>query len=273
MSDKQNNETAQLEIYQNNLLLQLILDEIKRALGPLSGHNCLHIGDVGGIFGAALRANGGSWSSMTVSDDECGVVADFIGEEVYPLTDNEIPYENKVFDLVVLIKTLEEVYDDSGLIAECHRVLKNDGHLIIVSSYKKKFTLMPVIRKITGATYEKCGMVRAGYTEKELFELLKDGFDMRNIKTFSKFFVNFVDCFVRGKVGRITDNESLNAAVTYNKKASFFYRLAYQLDFFQVFRGFNVICVSHRRSWIPRKKPILTYNRSLGESVISRLSD
>lgn len=116
------------------------------------------------------------------------------------------------------------------------------------------------------------GMVRGGYTEKDIFLLLKDGFDMNNLRTYSRFFVNIVDAFVRPSVGMINNEESLRNAVHYYEKASLLYRIAYQLDLLQfMFKGFSMICTAKKREWVPRNKPILTYNRSLGESVISRL--
>ncbi len=273
MTNNQVAEVAdQLKLYQNDLVLQVTLQEVKRALGPLIGHNCLNIGDVGGIYGAALRKHGGNWSSVVTSDQEAKLVSEFIDEDVSILEDNEIPFEDKVFDLVVLINSLEEVDADSDLIAECHRVLKHNGYLIVVTGYLKKYTIIYKLQQMLGSSYDKLGMVRAGYSEKEIFVLLKDGFDMSNLRTFLRFFVNIVDAFVRPSVGRINNTESMNNAVKCYKKASILYKIAYQLDLLQfVFKGFSMICTAKKREWVPRNKPILTYNRSLGESVISRL--
>ena len=273
MADKQVSETSdQVKIYQDNLVLQLSLQEVKRALGPLVGHNCLHIGDVAGIFGAALRKHGGNWSSVVASDQEAKLASEFIGEDVHVLDDNEIPYEDKVFDLVILINSLETVDADSDLIAECHRVLKHNGYLIVVTGHLKKHTIIYQLQRMLGSSYDKLGMVRGGYSEKEAFILLKDGFDMSNLRTFSRFFVNVVDAFVRPSVGRINDTDSMRNAIYCYEKASLLYRIAYQLDLLQfMFKGFSMICTAKKREWVPRNKPILTYNRSLGESVISRL--
>lgn len=262
----------QVKIYQDNLMIQVALQEIKRALGPLVGHNCLSIGDVGGIFGATLRKHGGNWSSVVVSDKEAQLASEFLGKEVYVLDENEIPFEPKSFDLVIVINTLEEVDADSDLIAECHRVLKNNGSLIVVTGHRKKYTLLYPLQRALGSSYDKLGFVRGGYSEKDIFVLLKDGFDMNNLRTYSRFFVNIVDAFVKPAVGRITDTSSMKNAVHKYQKASFCYRLAYQLDILQfMFKGFSMICTAKKREWVPRNKPILTYNRSLGESVISRL--
>ena len=78
MSDNQVTEVPdQLKFYQDNLLLQVALQEIKRALGPLVGHNCLNIGDIGGVFGSALRKHDGSWSSVVASEQEAKLASDF----------------------------------------------------------------------------------------------------------------------------------------------------------------------------------------------------
>lgn len=273
MTNNQVTEVAdQLKIYQNNLVIQVTLQEIKRALGPLVGHNCLNIGDVGGLYGAALRKHGGSWSSVVTSDQEAKLVSEFLDEEVSILDDNEIPFEDKVFDLVILINSLEEVDADGDLIAECHRVLKHNGYLIVVTGHLKKFTVIYQLQRVLGSSYDKLGMVRGGYSEKEIFVLLKDGFDMSNFKTFLRFFVSIVDAFVRPAVGRVNNDENMKNAVHYYQKASLWYKIAYQLDLLQfMFKGFSMICTAKKREWVPRNKPILTYNRSLGESVISRL--
>jgi 2-polyprenyl-3-methyl-5-hydroxy-6-metoxy-1,4-benzoquinol methylase len=273
MADNQVEEVQdQLKMYQNNLVLQVALQEIKRALGPLMGHNCLNIGDIGGVFGSALRKHGGTWSSIASNDKEAKLASDFIGEEVYVLDDNEIPFADKAFDLVILINSLEEVDADGDLIAECHRVLKSNGYLVVVTGHLKKYTVIYQLQRILGSSYENAGMVRGGYSEKDIFVLLKDGFDMSNFKTYSRFFVNIVDAFTRSSIGRIDDSYSLKNAVERYRKASLWYRIAYQLDLLQfMFKGFSMICTAKKREWVPRNKPILTYNRSLGESVISRL--
>lgn len=273
MIDSPDSEVSdQLEIFKDNLVLQLTLQELKTALGPLVGHNCLNVGDVAGVFGAALRSHGGNWSSIVASDPEAKLATEFIGEDVHVLDDNEIPFEDKAFDLVVLINSLEEIDADSDMVAECHRVLKNNGYLIVVTGRLKNNTVIYKLKRALGSSYDKLGLVRGGYSEQEIFTLLKDGFDISQIKTYSRFFVNVVDAFVKSSVGRIEDKVSLRNAAVHYKKNSVLYRIAYQLDLLQfMFKGFNMICTAKKREWVPRNKPILTYNRSLGDSVISRL--
>ena len=53
-----------------------------------------------------------------------------------------------------------------------------------------------------GLTFEKQGRVRPGYTESALFNILKDGFDVHHVRSYSRFFVEFVDAWVRYSMDR-----------------------------------------------------------------------
>lgn len=51
--------------------------------------------------------------------------------------EEKLPFPDSCFDAVLLLDTLEHLYDQEGIIREVHRVLKDDGKLII--SYPNHF--------------------------------------------------------------------------------------------------------------------------------------
>lgn len=53
---------------------------------------------------------------------------------------SSIPFENDTFDVVVSYETLEHLYEHEEMISECHRVLKNNGILIISTPEKKTYS-------------------------------------------------------------------------------------------------------------------------------------
>ena len=80
-------------------------------------------------------------------------------------------------DLIVIIDYLEHVHEDSDFVQDCQRVLKEDGIIVVNVPYKKGFSVIRGIRNILGLTDEMHGHVRPGYSEPELYNVLKDGFD------------------------------------------------------------------------------------------------
>jgi SAM-dependent methyltransferase len=53
-----------------------------------------------------------------------------MGKSVFPITDGRIPFPDQQFDLVVSNQVFEHVSDLNGAVAEIHRVLKSEGHML-----------------------------------------------------------------------------------------------------------------------------------------------
>ena len=169
---------------------------------------------------------------------------------------------------MTLVDALERVESDRDFIQECHRILKADGRIIIICQRPKPFSLTTVVRRLFRATWEALGRYHVGYTEKQLFSLMKAGFNVTGLRTHTRFFMELVDIIVQARLAR-------NGTPAHVKRvriaAAPFYRLAYQLDTLLLLtRGYGWIAIGHRRAWRSRQAPVLSDTRTITEAVLSR---
>jgi len=263
---------AQLHIFRKRLPLQVCLQETLRSLGSTDGQNCLDIGDDNGMIGYHLRKHGGKWSSVVTSPEALATVKQVLPENAFLMEKNTLPFKKKTFDCVVVVCALERFQNDSAFIEECHRVLKPDGRLVVNVARTKSVSLVNLVRRALGVTLQKKGWIRGGYTESELFTILKDGFDVHNMRSYSRLFIELVDAVVaRLSLGRAVEDGGDPRLKRMFSIAGPFYRLAFQLDMLLFFsRGHHLIATAKRRAWSPRKAPILVDGRSITEAVLSR---
>jgi hypothetical protein len=118
--------------------------------------------------------------------------------------------------------------------------------------------------------------VRPGYSESDLFRILKNGFDVHHMRSYSRFFLEFTDTIAQFLVRRArqsaegTEKERLATYSTFHV----LYGLAFQLDMLLFFtRGHHLIALAKRRAWRPRNAPVLVDGRSISEAVLSKPRD
>ena len=262
-----------LYVFRKSLPMRMRLQEIVRALGNTEGLTCLDVGTDNGVISHHLRRHGGKWDTVVQDEATAAVVREVVPEDVYVFEGRTLPFKKKSYDAVVIVDSLERIPEDAPFIEECHKILKPDGRLIVNVQRIRTWTPIRLLRNMLGLAYDRKGMVREGYTETELFNVLKDGFDVLNVHPYSRFFVELTDMAVEAMKRRLTWREGGN-----EKKlrmlcslAGVFYWLAFQLDMLLFFsRGYRLIAVGKRRAWRPRKAPILVDGRSITEAVLSR---
>jgi len=263
-------------IFKKSQPLRIKTHETLRSLGSTEGEVCLDIGADNGMMSYHLRKRGGAWDTVVTSESAGAAVRGVVKDNVHVLERMELPFKEKTFDAVVILGHLEDIPADDAFIEECHRVLKTDGRLVLNVSRAKDFSLINVLRTVLGLTPEKRGRVRPGYSESDLFRILKNGFDVHNMRSYSRFFLEFTDTIAQFLVRRArpsaegTEKERLAAYSTF----SVLYGLAFQLDMLLFFtRGHHLIALAKRRAWRPRNAPVLVDGRSIGEAVLSKPAD
>jgi len=261
------------EVFQNTLPLQMCLEEVGRMIGSTDGLACLEIGTENGIFSRQLRRLGGTWQSVAANASLATSIATVLEDDVHVIDGNRLPFKRKLFDLVVVINFLERFEDDIAFIEECHKVLKPEGRLVVTTVRLGHWAPARGIRRVLGLTHENRGLARSGYTEPELFRVLKSGFDVHAVRPYSRFFVEATEAVLQ----RLTEsNDPESAAADKGRRrryrvAGFCYSIASQLDFLLLFsKGYRQIAIAKRRGWRPRKAPILVDGRSITEAVLSR---
>ncbi len=252
-------------IFLKSVPLQVTLQEILKAVGDLQGRSCLAIGSENAMMSYQLRRGGGNWQELVFDDAMAEVIHELVGEEIRVFGGTSLPFGDKSFDVVVILDGLSSQTSDAEFIEMCHKVLKPDGRLIVCVPRQKKMTFIGPLRTLLGLT-------PGGYSESHLFGILKSGFDVMSMRSYSRFFVEFVDAWVRGLALRRRDRAPVGQRRVYSV-AYAFYWLAYQLDLLIFMsRGHRLIACAKRRAWRSRDAPILVDGRSISEAVLSPLA-
>lgn len=262
--------------FRHSVTLRVRLHETMRILGSSTTQTCLDIGSPNGALSGLLRKQGGKWHSAVLSDEAEASVRAAVEENVHRLADRKMPFKRKSFDVVVIFDGLEGFHADDAFIEECHRILKPDGRLIVNVHHEKPFSLVRSLRSMLTAIRESPGITYTGYTESQLFSILKHGFDVHHMRSYSRFFVELVDCivtFVLDGIPRELPESGRNVRRTY-LVASPFYWIASQLDLLLFFtRGSSLVASANRRAWRPRNAPVLVDGRSISEAVLSKAAN
>lgn len=264
---------CQLKLFRASLPNQMRLSEIFRLLGRTNAQRCVEIGADTGLVSHHLRKRGGDWHTVVTRPESLPNVQAVVQENVCTWDGVRLPFEDESFDVAIIWDMLERVPDDEAFVADCHRVLKQDGRLVLTATRVKPFSLLNPIRRLVGVDPARLGMTRDGYTEPQLFRVLRDGFDVYEMKHFSRFFVGLTQAIIdsRARHHAAVGNPLPQKLPRFRVVGGFLYRIAYQLDFLLFLsRGFRLVALAKRRAWRAREAPVLVDGRSITEAVLSR---
>jgi SAM-dependent methyltransferase len=163
---------------------KLRLERIRELLKKTSGAHCLEITSGDGTISRALRDLGGSWRTVATSEAGAFSVTVAVDEPVGTLQELPLPFEDQEFDLVVISDALEDIEEDGRFIQECHRVLKDTGWVLISSPRRRPLSCARLIRRLFGLV-ERDRFCRNGYPLADLLNILKDGFDVPEVESWS----------------------------------------------------------------------------------------
>ena len=123
----------------------------------------------------------------------------FLGAKVMDLTDREfdLKFADQIgtYDTVFALNVVEHIQDDSLAIKNCRKLLKEDGHLII---------LVPSYKGLYNRFDKELGHYRR-YTKSTLTRL----FSEHNLKVLHKQYFNFIGIFGWYVSGQLMHNESI----------------------------------------------------------------
>ncbi len=182
-----------IRLFQKSVLKQRKLLELTNALGPVDPNKVyLDIGSDNGVISFLLRQLGGHWKSADLDPACVASIRELVKTEVYPMDGKTLPFPEHTFDAVLLVDILEHLENDRGFVLELSRVLKPRG-ILILNVPQVKDSCLRRLRLKLGQTDEKHGHVRPGYTAESLSRLLEGHFEIREQRTYSRFFSEFVD--------------------------------------------------------------------------------
>lgn len=253
-------------------MVQMCLRQLDALLGPMPGQVGLDLGGWGGVISAALRRRGGTWCSMEAP----GPAFDSLrrrcdGEHTHPIERVELPFDDQVFDVVVVIDLLQHARDSDALVQEFHRVLKPAGRLIVQAPFLRAGSFAPALGRMVGIRDPWASRLRAGYTRAQLFAALKNGFDVQDSRVYGRPFSHLLDLALRAAAVR---SSGVEGAIhdAWARQAQRWgwacWPAAFADALLPLSHGHRIIVRAKRRLWIPRRTPVLRDGRSIAEATL-----
>ena len=269
MSD---DERGQMKLFGRNLPMCVRLQEVLRALGKTEAQTCLQIGAENGPFSYLLRKLGGQWHSVVSSEESASAMKSFVDENVHVLSGEELPFKKMTFDVVVVVDHLHTAESDDAFVAECHRVMKQDGRLVVSTSRFKQMSPIRALRRLVGLSIGQGSNQFLGYSEGELFQILKHGFDVQSMRSYSRSCVEFTAVIVDSIARRLQRKGNKEGLMRLYAIAGPVYWVCDQIDMLLFFvKGHSLIALAKQRTWREREAPVLVDGRAISEVVLSPL--
>jgi len=252
-------------------------------LPPRGERTALELGLNNEAISLLLRERGGYWHTGVAEKSALNRQRKLLGERVFDCSNpTPLPFEDETFDLIVLRDLLEWVEADYAFVRECHRVLKPAGSMLILSERRAR-GLLPLLRSLLGVGDDVLGRVRPGYTQGGLFDLVKDGFDIQEVRVYRRFVASLIVALEDSGIWNIRcrmveagkrempdDLEEARALRALHWKLLPLKILAPIADGLLFFLpGRRIALRLKRRLWIPRKTPVLSDGRSIADAAIN----
>ncbi len=276
----------QEKLFLRSIRRQTRLRQLKQLLRTTAGQDCLEVTAGDGMISQQLRLDGGSWTTLALDEDARSSLDFFLKGGAQVLQNATIDAPDQSFDAVVIVDALERIADDHAFIRECHRVLRPDGRLIVTTSRKMVlgFGGCPA-RALLGLSWRRRGLVRCGYTTREFFDVLKDGFDVPETVSYSSCVLESTGLICEAAANRLAGgtynmppaNADTEQFYHYTKLHAFgtlvwpLMCLLAQIDklFLFILPGHNLAAKTKRRVWRERRTPVLVDGRSIAEAALN----
>ena len=231
--------------------------------GEIRNMACLDVGAPDPAFSRGLRSHGGAWRTVSRSPAHAAAAAEFLGERTGCLgAGGAIPLPDRSFDAaVVALDILAAMPDPVAFARECNRVLKPSGLLVLSVQARRSFSLPDAIRRRRFP--DGSDPYAAAFTEASVYNLLKNGFDVQQLLTWSRMGVELV---------RLREQRLVREGVPEERVAertAALYRAAALFDapWFWA-RGHVLTLSARRRRWSDRMAPVLSDGRTICEAVL-----
>jgi SAM-dependent methyltransferase len=285
MKEMDTNLDAEIRLWQDKLFKSSFrrtrkLGKIEGLVGNTASRQCLEVSAGDGVISAHLRTLGGSWKTAVLTKGAADSVGYGINEKIVRIENGTLPFDDHAFDMVVIVDALKGIAADHDFIRECHRVLKSDGWVVISEECRRPIGIVALLQRLFGVSPVAKGQMRNGYTNSELYNILKDGFDVPETLLFSngllesaaaigeaiqKLIIPDPYWMIREKAGQ----EELYRYRRLHALASIAYPLLWILSLLDFLPGYKLLVKSRRRPWRPRLQPKLVDGRSIAEAAIN----
>jgi SAM-dependent methyltransferase len=285
MKEMDNNLDDEIRLWQEKLFKHSIrrnnkLQRIETLTGNTATLQCLEISSGDGAISVHLRSLGGSWKTAVSTPGAVDSIGYNRTDPATLIENGTLPFEDHCFDRVIIVDALKGIAADQDFIRECHRVLKTDGWVIISEECRKPISCTALLQCIFSVTPVARGLKRNGYTETELYHILKDGFDVPETNIYSN---GLFECalaigeaiqklilpepywMVRTKTGQ----DELYRYQRLSTLKTLAYPLLWILSKLEFLPRHKMLIKSRRRHWRPRQQPKLIDGRSIAEAAIN----
>ncbi len=285
MSDPNINLDEEIRIWQDKLFTRSIrrrrkLDRLSELAGKTMNLQCLEISAGDGIISTSLRTLGGSWKTAVVNKTASDSLTFSTNDPITLIDNGKLPFEDGLFDRVVIVDALKGIHNDYEFLHECHRVLKNDGWVIITETRRVPFSLVALLQRAFDISPMAKGQRRNGYKVNELFNILKDGFDVPETITYSNGLLESAATlgeFVQTRLLQdyywlVKKNPEKDLLYRYRRLhglAGIAYPLLWIFSLLEFLPGHQILVKSRRRHWRPRLQHKLIDGRSIAEAAIN----
>jgi SAM-dependent methyltransferase len=256
----------------------------RELIGRVEGRTCLLVtGDSGGLA-LQLCGLGGTWHSLHTDQAGVDLFAGSLGGEAGLMAEDRFPVGDASFDAVVVYKFLEYQDKSEGVISECHRVLKDNGRLVIMVPQAKAWAAARSVVQLFRLGRPASRAMKP-FTVARMFDAMKDGFDMEEQRSHSRFLLELLEALARGlasgsvrgmrrraqQMGMAEENDAVVDRVLLVRKLCYpLLVVGNLLDGLLFFTsGYYLLCRGRRRLWRPRRAPVLTDGRSIADATIN----
>jgi len=152
------------------------------------------LGCSNGTVSYFLKKTGGKWVHADLDFENLITSKKILLNNLFLFPEDTIPLKGDNFDLVLALDILEHLEDESIILKEIKRILRNNGKVIISTPISGKYFILNRLKSMLGLTPEIYGHKREGYSLAKLKEMLKiNGFQVLQSSTYAKFFMELFE--------------------------------------------------------------------------------
>ena len=277
---KSESKEWQNKIFYTSLRRRTKLKKIKAHLGRTEGLNILEISAGDAIISNILGENSTQFQTIGINETAAKSLNYFHKDKIEYVNNNILPYKDGEFDLLIIVDCLKNITDDYEFLQECHRIINSNGWVLISERRTQPISLVTLFQHLFKTAPDNLGCARNGYTTDQLYRILKDGFDVPEISSYSNTLLEIIavfnDVLQRSlfqiptwiKFKENTKEDLYKYQSIYN-----FARLSLPIiwlsSIFNFLPKHEMIVKSRRRRWSPRRQPKLIDGRSIAEATIN----
>jgi SAM-dependent methyltransferase len=255
---------------------------LARMLGKTAGQNVLSC-TADELVAAVVAQNAdpageAAWTAAAESPARGALLAGLGFRQVSAVSaDGGLGVGEATQDAAVLSCVLEYAVRPEDLMAQVHRALRPKTRLILHVRRRRR-SVIGLFRRWAGLADPARPPVRNGFTPAELFDAIKDGFDVQETEAYGKFFTEFTELLAELFAGLVPDTcEEASLRPGSLKRALWAYRLF--TPFFWISAALDSVCfflpchhlvvrAKRRMLWVPRVTPRLRDGRSIAEAAL-----